>query len=308
MLLTLLALNLLAVLPTVLAVRQFTILNRCPQPIALYINGQTQGTLEANTGTNRTFEDTWSGLIYTTANAGNANGAGTTRAGFYGETNYYYIVKDPNHLNTGVSILPQVISAQAAAFCSVDTCDSAACPNAYSQQPTAFPAPTGTPPSPPLYECPGTSVGYTVTFCPSRTFPPPDGYVAIHPAGHPEKCLDVRGAAFGNGTPVQIYDCNGTAAQRWTIARGVDVRVALAGTGYCLDTGTGKPSSGTGMKIWQCLNYPPQQVFNYTPENQIKLVSANQCLDLTKGSLNNGNSVQTWTCQSNNTNQFWITS
>ena len=30
------------------------------------------------------------------------------------------------------------------------------------------------------------------------------------------KCVDVAGAANANGTPVQLYDCNGTNAQRWT--------------------------------------------------------------------------------------------
>src|SRR3979490_3098477 len=32
------------------------------------------------------------------------------------------------------------------------------------------------------------------------------------------KCLDVASANSANGTKVQIYDCNGTAAQSWTAA------------------------------------------------------------------------------------------
>ena len=70
---------------TALADRIFTIRNRCPQSITLYINGQTQGLLAMNGFMNQTFEDSWSGLIYTDANGGNANGAGTTKAGFYGQ-------------------------------------------------------------------------------------------------------------------------------------------------------------------------------------------------------------------------------
>ena len=30
------------------------------------------------------------------------------------------------------------------------------------------------------------------------------------------KCVDVAGASSANGTAVQLYDCNGTAAQQWT--------------------------------------------------------------------------------------------
>ncbi|MFD6984643.1 family 16 glycosylhydrolase, partial [Streptomyces sp. NPDC059956] len=31
------------------------------------------------------------------------------------------------------------------------------------------------------------------------------------------KCVDVAGAGTANGTPVQLYDCNGSAAQRWSV-------------------------------------------------------------------------------------------
>ncbi|MDP9799736.1 serine/threonine protein kinase [Catenuloplanes nepalensis] len=32
------------------------------------------------------------------------------------------------------------------------------------------------------------------------------------------KCLDVTGGIFDNGTPVQLYDCNGTPAQKWLLS------------------------------------------------------------------------------------------
>jgi chitosanase len=31
------------------------------------------------------------------------------------------------------------------------------------------------------------------------------------------RCVDVAGAGTANGTAIQLYDCNGTAAQRWTV-------------------------------------------------------------------------------------------
>ena len=34
------------------------------------------------------------------------------------------------------------------------------------------------------------------------------------------KCVDVRNASSANLTPVQIYTCNGTVAQQWTVKPG----------------------------------------------------------------------------------------
>ncbi|KAJ3511872.1 hypothetical protein NLJ89_g3855 [Agrocybe chaxingu] len=293
-----------------LAERLVTIVNRCPQTISVFINGQTQGLLTPNEATNRTYEDTWAGLIYSTTNEGGANGAGTTRAGFYGQTNYYYLIRDPSNFNTGVSIVPRVISSLTGGFCATSLCDSISCASTYDTPPSTFPAPSGTAPAPPLFECPGTDVGYTVTFCPEKTFPPQGGYVTIHPAGSSDKCLDVRGASFRNGTTVQIYDCNGTAAQRWLITKSDSsgTRVQLAGTPFCLDAGSG-PSSGTTMKIWECIDGLAAQAWQYNDANQIKFTSKNQCLDLTDGVLANGNRIQSWTCQpATSRNQLWLTS
>ena len=47
-----------------------------------------------------------------------------------------------------------------------------------------------------------------------------------------DRCLDVSGARFSSGTTVNLYDCNGTAAQRWVFA-GNQLRPA-ASTGLCL--------------------------------------------------------------------------
>ncbi|KAF8890492.1 ricin B lectin domain-containing protein [Infundibulicybe gibba] len=232
--------------------RTYTIINRCPQSISYFANGTTQGLfgdLAANGGTViQEFPQSWSGLIYATTNGGNT----ITRAGFLGDSGNYWLVVDPNHFNTGLRVTPS--STPQNGFCSEITCDSPTCTSAFQQPPTTFPAPTTTPPAPPLFACAGDT-GYTVTFCPSGTFPPPAGTVALHPNGNQAKCLDVRGAVYANGTPVQIYDCNGTPAQRWVITSG-PTRVALAGTPYCLDAGS-TPGNNVGMKIWQCFDNLP---------------------------------------------------
>jgi len=290
------------------ATRVMTIVNRCPTSINLFINGQAQGTLNQDGGsTSRTYDDNFSGLIYSTANGGQSNGAQSTRAGFYGQTNYYYIVKDPNHLNVGISIVPRILLLSATGnICAPTTCDSTGCPTAYTDAPTSFPSPSGsTAPPPPLFSCPGTDVGYTITFCPEKTLPPA-GFTTIHPNSQGNKCLDVRGAIFSDGTVVQIYDCNGTAAQRWVTTKGgAPTRVQLAGTNFCLDAGSNSPNSGSTTKIRPCVDNSPAQTW-VVNGGMIKLSSKNQCVDLTDGKSQNGNRIQTWTCQNPGApNQSW---
>ncbi|KAJ3537979.1 hypothetical protein NM688_g6586 [Phlebia brevispora] len=132
---------------------------------------------------------------------------------------------------------------------------------------------------------------------------PSSGSHQIHPNGNTGKCLDVQGAVFANGTPVQIYDCNGTGAQNWVIQSG-STAVQVAGTNYCLDAGS-TPGNGVQMKIWECYSGLAAQTWYYTGDQRIALENQGLCLDLTNGSTNDGNIVQTWACTDGNTNQIW---
>ncbi|KAJ3554495.1 hypothetical protein NM688_g3080 [Phlebia brevispora] len=142
----------------------------------------------------------------------------------------------------------------------------------------------------------------------SSSPPPPSGGSGnrIHPNGDTSKCLDVQGGNFADGTPVQIYDCNGTGAQNWVINSGVTA-VQVAGTNYCLDAGD-TPGDGTQMKIWECYSGIPAQTWYYTGDDRIALNGQGQCLDLTNGALGDGTIMQIWECTDNDTNQVWTLS
>jgi hypothetical protein len=58
------------------------------------------------------------------------------------------------------------------------------------------------------------------------------------------KCVDVAEANTANGTPVQLYTCNGTNAQQWTASNGELVNTASGG---------GVSSSAT---VSYLVNYP----------------------------------------------------
>jgi hypothetical protein len=40
--------------------------------------------------------------------------------------------------------------------------------------------------------------------------------LSVSSVAHPELCLDAAGAGTGNGTPVDVWFCNGETNQQWT--------------------------------------------------------------------------------------------
>ncbi|KAF8997618.1 G-X-X-X-Q-X-W domain-containing protein [Cyathus striatus] len=292
--------SLFVILPAI--ARQYTVINSCLAPINFFLAGTFQKILAVNGSVTLDQSDD-AGFFYTDANGGSSNGVGTTRAGFLLEPQYryYYMVVDPQHFNVGMSITPSV--PPNGGYCPQITCNTVTCPTSFNTPPShIFPPPFPQVPTPPMYGCLDSNAAYTIAFCPSGSFPPPQGEM-IHPNGDSYRCLDVRGAAYANGTPVQIYDCNNKPAQRWFVNRG-STKVQLTGTNFCLDAGAAS-GNGVGMKIWQCYDNLPAQAWYYTDDNRIALENQRQCLDLPNGNVTDGVQVQTWQCTDFNTNQIW---
>ena len=113
------------------------------------------------------------------------------------------------------------------------------------------------------------------------------------------KCIDVAGANSANGTPVQLWDCNGTAAQQWT--RGANG--SLRALGKCLDVSGGSTANGAVLQLWDC-NGSGAQNFAVSAARDIVNVAADKCVDVTGGSSANGTRLQLWTC-TGAANQKW---
>ncbi|KAH6890200.1 ricin B lectin domain-containing protein [Coprinopsis sp. MPI-PUGE-AT-0042] len=132
----------------------------------------------------------------------------------------------------------------------------------------------------------------------------------IHPKGQPTKCVEIRGGIIADGTPVQIYDCNGTTAQKWFFSRNTNSDLRLVDGGlvtWCIDAGS-DPSfpNGTQMKLWRCDARLDQQAWYIGDDGTIQLTAiGGTCLDLPDGRLDNTNVLQTWQCSPNNNNQLW---
>ena len=75
-----LLLSLLAYTHLALAQTQYVVTNKCPSSIKLYINGNLDSTLATGVSTTKILGGADGGLFYT-----DANGIGSTRAGFYGD-------------------------------------------------------------------------------------------------------------------------------------------------------------------------------------------------------------------------------
>jgi hypothetical protein len=62
--------------------------------------------------------------------------------------------------------------------------------------------------------------------------------------------MDVTAAGTADGTPIQLYDCNGTAAQKWTVTAAHDIVNPAANK--CLDATGNSSANGTRLQIWTC--------------------------------------------------------
>ncbi|MFJ9815092.1 lectin [Streptomyces sp. NPDC101151] len=113
------------------------------------------------------------------------------------------------------------------------------------------------------------------------------------------KCLDVAGASSADGTAVQLYDCNGTAAQQWTAGSDGTLRAL----GKCLDVTGSSTADGAKAQLWSCTGGANQK-WTVTAAHDIVNPQANKCLDVTGNTSANGTRAQIWSC-SGAANQKW---
>jgi hypothetical protein len=111
--------------------------------------------------------------------------------------------------------------------------------------------------------------------------------------GVASKCLDDTTSIFANANPVQLYGCNGTGAQNWTLPS--DGTVRIDNKLYCLDTKGGATASGTLAVINSCSGAASQQ---WAAKSNGSLVNTHSglCLDDKTSGTANGNPIQIYGC------------
>ncbi|MFJ1579587.1 MULTISPECIES: ricin-type beta-trefoil lectin domain protein [unclassified Streptomyces] len=114
------------------------------------------------------------------------------------------------------------------------------------------------------------------------------------------KCLDVAAGASANGTAVQLYDCNSSTAQRWTVGTDSTIR----SLGKCLDVTSASTANGAKVQLYDCNGSGAQQWTYNAGTGDIVNTAADKCLDVTDNSPANGARAQIWTC-TGAANQKW---
>jgi len=128
--------------------------------------------------------------------------------------------------------------------------------------------------------------------------PPPSGRTGPI-TGIAGKCVDVAAAGTANGTAIQLYTCNGTAAQNWTV--GTDG--TLRALGKCADVTSGSTANGAKIQLWDC-NGTGAQVWQAQSNGTLRNPQSNKCLDATDNSSADGTRLQIWDCFGG-ANQVW---
>ncbi|MGW2615030.1 ricin-type beta-trefoil lectin domain protein [Streptomyces sp. NPDC001500] len=146
------------------------------------------------------------------------------------------------------------------------------------------------------YSLPGkTSATFTWSGAQSGGGATPGAFVGL--AG---KCLDVAGGSSANGTAVQLYDCNGSSAQQWTVAADGTIRAL----GRCLDVTSGATADGAKTQLYDCNGTGAQQWAYNASTGDVVNPAADKCLDVTDNSSANGARAQIWSC-TGAANQKW---
>ncbi|WP_279580830.1 ricin-type beta-trefoil lectin domain protein [Fodinicola feengrottensis] len=94
------------------------------------------------------------------------------------------------------------------------------------------------------------------------------------------KCVDVASASSANGTAVQLYDCNGTSAQSWTVGTDGTIRAL----GKCMDVAAANSANGTKIQLYDC-NGSSAQSWTIGADGTIR--GLGKCLDATNNSSAN---------------------
>ena len=117
--------------------------------------------------------------------------------------------------------------------------------------------------------------------------------------GYQGLCVDVRGASTAEFTPVQVYTCNGTNAQQWTVVQAGSTLHAL---GMCMDVDGAGTANGTTVDLYTC-NGTGAQVWEPQSNGELYNPNSGKCLDDT-GYGGSGTQLQIWAC-ADTSNQQW---
>ncbi|MEV7089634.1 ricin-type beta-trefoil lectin domain protein [Streptomyces sp. NPDC093085] len=117
--------------------------------------------------------------------------------------------------------------------------------------------------------------------------------------GMADKCVHVANSDTENGAVLQLWTCNSTDAQRWTVLG--DGR--LQALGKCMDVEWSGVGNGTPIRLWECNGSTAQQ-WESQEDGTLKNPGSGRCLDLTDWKTENGTPLILFDCNAT-ANQIW---
>ncbi len=110
--------------------------------------------------------------------------------------------------------------------------------------------------------------------------------------GYSGLCVDDRSGDTTNFNPIQIWGCNNSGAQQWTVvAAGSTLHVL----GKCMDVDNGGTTDGTTVDLYDC-NGTGSQVFIPQSNGSLYNPQSGKCLDDPNSSTTEGTQLQIWDC------------
>ncbi|MBK3585577.1 ricin-type beta-trefoil lectin domain protein, partial [Streptomyces sp. MBT57] len=113
------------------------------------------------------------------------------------------------------------------------------------------------------------------------------------------KCAEAAGGASADGTQIQLWTCNQSAAQKWTAGTD-DTYRAL---GKCLDISGAGTADGTKIQLYGC-NGTGAQKWVAQADGTLKNPVSGKCLDASGAASADGTKLHLWTCHTG-ANQKW---
>ncbi|OKK03769.1 glycosyl hydrolase [Streptomyces sp. CB03234] len=113
------------------------------------------------------------------------------------------------------------------------------------------------------------------------------------------KCADVANGSSADGTQIQLWTCNATTAQTWTVPGDGTLRAL----NKCLDVSGGGTADGTRIQLWTCNGTGAQQ-WQPQADGTVRNPRSGKCLDAEGATWNDGTRLHLWTCHTG-PNQKW---
>lgn len=122
-------------------------------------------------------------------------------------------------------------------------------------------------------------------------------------------CLDVVNGTNADQTPVQLYPCNGTDAQKWRQGWAGDhldgtLVVFPDNNGKCLDIVGGGTANQTPVQIYSCNSSAPNQQWVLRADGSVFNPASGRCLDAPSGAT--GVQLQIYDCNGGPNQKFSI--